>query len=56
MIVRARCLSCARDVAVRFAGAEGTMVWRDPAQSTVTLMQNSGYDPDGKSTLIVRLE
>lgn len=56
MIVRARCLSCARDVAVRHAGDEGTMVWRDPEQSTVTLMRNSGYEPEGKSTLIVRME
>ena len=36
--VRARCLSCARDIAVRHAGAEGTLIWRDPAQSVVALV------------------
>lgn len=51
LIVRARCLSCARDVAVENAGAEGTMVWRDPNQSTCQLV-----DATGKKGLILRAE
>ena len=37
MVVRAKCVSCARTVAVENAGAEGTAVWRDPDQSSVDL-------------------
>lgn len=50
-IVRARCLSCARTVAADNAGAEGTMIWRDPTQSTVELIR-----PDDKSGLILKTE
>lgn len=41
MVVRARCLSCARRVAVEHAGAEGTRVWRDPEYSTVELVRET---------------
>lgn len=51
VVVRAKCLSCARTVAVQNACAEGTMVWRDPAQSTVELMR-----PDDKPAMILRIE
>jgi hypothetical protein len=51
MVVRARCISCARDVAAGNAGAEGTMLWRDPAQSTVELIR-----PDDKRGLILKAE
>ena len=51
MVVRARCISCARDVAAEHAGAEGTMLWRDPAQSTVELIR-----PDDKRGLILKME
>lgn len=36
--VRARCLSCARNIAARAAGPEGTHIWRDPNLSTVELI------------------
>ena len=41
MIVRARCLTCARSVAVENAGDEGTSVWRDPARSDVDLVRET---------------
>lgn len=50
-VVRARCISCARTVAAENAGGEGTMLWRDPAQSTVELIR-----PDDKSGLILKTE
>lgn len=48
MVVRARCLSCAREVAVQNSGAEGTMVWR---QSAVELVR-----PEDKPSMIMRSE
>lgn len=50
-VVRARCLSCARTVAVENAGSEGTMVWRDPARSTVELIRDTD-----RPALILRTE
>lgn len=50
-LVRARCLTCARTKAVQAAGAEGTMVWRDPAHSTCELIR-----PEGKDGLIFKTE
>lgn len=41
VVVRARCLSCARSVAVEHAGPEGTLVWRDAEQSTVELVRDT---------------
>ncbi|MFU2566774.1 hypothetical protein ACM7OO_19785 [Pseudomonas aeruginosa] len=41
MVVRARCTSCVRTVAVENAGAEGTMVWRDPNLSSVELVRET---------------
>ncbi|UAD00595.1 hypothetical protein K8B72_14055 [Pseudomonas aeruginosa] len=34
-------LTCARTVAVENAGAEGTMVWRDPNLSSVELVRET---------------
>lgn len=51
LIVRARCLSCARAVAVEHAGAEGTRVWRDPNLSSVELVRETD-----KTALILRAE
>lgn len=48
-LVRARCISCARTVAVENAGPEGTQVWRDNALSSVELVRE-----DGKPELIMR--
>lgn len=41
VVVRARCLSCARAVAAEHAGREGTMVWRNPEKSTVELVRDT---------------
>lgn len=41
MVVRAKCISCARAVAAENAGAEGTMVWRDPSLSSVELVRDT---------------
>ena len=38
-VIRAKCLSCSRSVAAQNAGAEGTLVWRDPSLSTVQLIE-----------------
>lgn len=38
-VIRAKCMSCSRSVAVQHAGAEGTLVWRDPSLSTVQLIE-----------------
>ena len=45
--VRANCLTCARRLAVDNAGEEGTLVWRDPRQSRITVIgpDNSGQLP-----------
>lgn len=51
MVVRAKCLSCARAVAVENAGPEGTRVWRDPALSTVELVREGD-----KSGLILKTD
>lgn len=40
LLVRARCISCARDVAAEAAGPEGTRMWRDPELSSVELVHN----------------
>lgn len=37
-LVRANCLNCAREQAVKTAGLEGTLVWRDPELSSVRLV------------------
>lgn len=41
MVVRARCLTCARTVAVENAGEEGTAIWRDSERSTVDLVRET---------------
>lgn len=41
MVVRAKCLSCARQIAVENHGPEGTAVWRDPDQSSVELIRET---------------
>ncbi|MBV7482515.1 hypothetical protein [Bordetella sp. BOR01] len=51
LVVRARCLTCARAVAVEHAGTEGTRVWRDPNLSSVELVRETD-----KTALILRAE
>lgn len=50
-IVRAKCMDCAREVAVQNSGSEGTLIWRDPSKSTVELVR-----PDGSPELIMKTE
>ncbi|MCI2809379.1 hypothetical protein [Eoetvoesiella caeni] len=59
LIVRARCLTCARQVAIDYAGPEGTRVWASRSNSTVDLIrdpESHGYLSEGKSGLIKRIE
>lgn len=59
LFVRARCLSCARQVAVEHAGAEGTRTWASRQHSTVELIRNAeqhGYEAEGRNALIKRIE
>lgn len=51
MVLRARCISCARAVAVDHAGSEGTRVWRDSSLSSVELVRETD-----KTALILRAE
>lgn len=43
LIVRAACEQCARSVAVADARDEGTLVWRDPSLSTITLVHERNF-------------
>lgn len=49
VIVRAACLTCARDVAAENAGGEGPLVWRDPQRSSVEVLR-----PEDKRGLVMR--
>lgn len=51
IVVRAKCLSCARTIAVENAELEGTRVWRDPDMSTIELVRDGD-----RSGLILRSE
>ena len=51
-VLRAKCASCARSVAVNVSGVEGTAVWRDPEQSTVKLIEPE----KGIDGVVLRLE
>lgn len=44
VVVRAACESCARTVAAQAAGAEGTLVWRDPALTTCKQVKLAGIN------------
>lgn len=52
LIVRASSPVCARRVAAENAGAEGTALWRDPEQSTVSLVEPE----KGRIGLVIRKE
>lgn len=57
MLVRARCLTCARQVATANAGPEGTKVWASREHSTVELVREPcGYPNEGRSELLKRIE
>lgn len=50
--VRARCLTCARNLAAENAGPEGPRIWRDPAQSTIKVIGPSA----GRAAILERIE
>ena len=57
LLVRARCISCARDVAAEAAGPEGSRLWRDPERSGVELVQHPesmGLEPQGPRSVLKR--
>ncbi len=59
LIVRARCISCARQAAVSASPAKETMLWRDSSKSSVKVIYNTSqtpYDPDGKRCVLERME
>lgn len=51
--IQAACMTCARRVAAENAGPEGTLVWRDPEQSRVTL---ADAKPTNGSALLERVD
>lgn len=59
LVIRARCITCARQVAVENSPSSELMMWRDPSLSTVKVIykpQEMGLNPDGKRTIIRRIE
>lgn len=50
MIVRAKCLTCARQIAVDNRGETSTELWRNPELSTVELLR-----PEDKVGLIMKV-
>lgn len=50
--IQAACMACARRVAAENAGPEGTLVWRDPEQSCVTMVDAK---PTNGSALLERV-
>lgn len=57
LVIRARCISCARQIAVQRSPADEVRLWRDPAKSAVTLIDNPGqhgYLSEGRQGLIER--
>lgn len=58
LTIRAKCISCARNIAADNAGDEGTRIWRDGRLSTITLMQNPearGYSKAGRPQILGRV-
>lgn len=52
MRIRAKCLTCARNLAAENAGKEGPRIWRDPAQSTVRVIGSA----EGYPLILERIE
>ena len=58
LTIRAKCISCARNIAADNAGDEGKRIWRDGHLSTITLMQNpedKGYAKAGRPQILGRV-
>lgn len=59
LIVRARCITCAREAAVNTYPASENMLWRDPSKSSVEVIHNTSqlpYNPSGKRCVLERTE
>ena len=41
LVLAAKCLSCARNIAANGAGVEGPRMWLDPSKSTCELMRDN---------------
>lgn len=58
LIIRARCLSCARQLAADRSPAHERRLWRDPERSSVELVANpgrQGFFADGKNGILKRV-
>lgn len=56
LVVRAKCLTCARNLAADNAGEEGPRMWRDYAQSVATVQYNSAHPQLGTACILERKE
>lgn len=59
LVVRAACITCARQVAVDSSPSSELMLWRDPSLSKVKVIykpEQMGFNPKGKRTIIRRIE
>ncbi len=59
LLVRARCITCARETAVNTYTAKETLLWRDPNLSSVEVIHNTSqllYEPSGKRCVLERTE
>jgi hypothetical protein len=59
LVIRARCISCARQIAVDRSPANEVRLWRDSSRSEVTLIdkpEQHGYLSEGRQGFIKRIE
>ena len=59
LIIRARCISCARQLAAERSPGHERRLWRDPERSSVELIHNpdrQGYLADGKNGILKRIQ
>lgn len=59
LLVRARCITCARETAVNTYPASEIMLWRDPNLSTVEVIYGASktlHEPSGKRCVLERTE
>lgn len=59
LVIRARCISCARQIAVERSPADEFALWCDPQRSGVEWISNpeeQGYLGDGKAGIIKRIQ
>lgn len=59
LVIRARCLSCARQIAAERSPADEFALWSDPQQSGVEWISNpeaQGYLAEGRAGIIKRIQ